>query len=102
MPTVANTGQRKLSALPSARARAVAFVAIMVAGIAGALIGSSFVKLQCAGTCGGPASAGGLFGALLAAGGVAVVAVLALRAMGEWRGIAEDRDRDLGSGPDPG
>ncbi|MDQ1403802.1 MAG: hypothetical protein QOG03_2118 [Actinomycetota bacterium] len=95
MRRVANSGQRRLSALPSAKARAVAFVAIMVAGISGALIGSSFVKLQCHGPCGGPAAAGGLVGALLGAGGVAVVAVLALRAMGEWRTIAEDAERDL-------
>jgi hypothetical protein len=95
MRRVANSGQRRLSALPSAKARAVAFVAIMVAGISGGLIGSSFVKLQCHGPCGGPATAGGLVGALLGAGGVAVVAVLALRAMGEWRTIAEDAERDL-------
>lgn len=95
MPGVPTRGQRRLSALPSTRARALAFAAIMVAGVAGALIGSAFVKLQCHGPCGGPATAGGLFGALLAAGGVAVVAVLALRAMGEWRTIAEDRDRQL-------
>jgi hypothetical protein len=97
MRAVPNTGQRKLSALPSARARAAAFGAIIVAGLAGALIGSSFVKLQCHGPCGGPATAGGLAGALMGAAGVAVVAVLALRAMGEWRTIAEDRQRDLGA-----
>jgi hypothetical protein len=31
---------------------------------------------------------------VLAAGGVAIVAVLVLRAMGEWRRIQEERERE--------
>jgi hypothetical protein len=70
----------------------LAFVAILVGGLAGALIGYGFVDLQCTGACGTPDAIGALVGALLAAAGTAVVAVLALRAMGEWRQIG-DRER---------
>lgn len=76
-----------MSALPSTRARVWAFLAIVVAGICGALIGSSFVALQCQGDCSVPSGIGALVGAVTAAGGVGVVAVLTLRAMGEWRQI---------------
>jgi hypothetical protein len=79
--------ERPVSALPSIRARALAFAAIIVAGVAGGLIGYSFVDLQCHGRCGTPKGIGGLTGAVIAAAGVAVVAVLTLRAMGEWRTI---------------
>jgi hypothetical protein len=95
--------QRSLSALPSARARALAFLAIVVAGAAGALIGWSFVELQCHGACTGPAGIGAVVGGGAAAGGVAVVAVLTLRAMGEWRTIRaqQELERALAEG-EPG
>jgi hypothetical protein len=82
---------RPLSALPSVQARALAFAAIIVAGICGALIGWSFVDLQCHGNCTVPDGGGGVVGAVVAAGGVAVVSVLVLRAMGEWKTISEER-----------
>jgi hypothetical protein len=82
---------RPLSALPSVQARALAFAAIIIAGICGALIGWSFVDLQCHGDCTVPNGAGSVVGAIIAAAGVAVVAVLVLRAMGEWKTIKEDR-----------
>ncbi|MBV9951318.1 MAG: hypothetical protein JO291_05175 [Acidimicrobiia bacterium] len=76
------------SALPSTTARVLAFVAILVGGLCGGLIGYSVTDLQCTSGCGGTkAGLGALVGALLAAGGVAVVAVLVLRAMAEWRTI---------------
>ena len=81
------TDERRISALPSTGARVAAFLAILVAGISGGLIGYGFVKVQCTGPCTTESAIGGLVGALVAAGGVAVVAVLALRAMGEWRRI---------------
>lgn len=93
---------RPLSALPSRRARALAFSAILVAGLCGALIGSSFVSLQCDGGCETSSGLGAIVGGLTAAGGVAVVAVLVLRAMGEWD---RTRESDLGggdTGTDPG
>ncbi|MDQ1396798.1 MAG: hypothetical protein QOG64_2057 [Acidimicrobiaceae bacterium] len=95
MPTRNTVSERPLSALPSVQARAVAFLAILVAGLAGALIGYSFVKLQCHGACGTPNGIGAVVGGAAGAGGVAVVAVLTLRAMGEWRTIKEERAAEL-------
>jgi hypothetical protein len=74
-----------VSALPSAAARGLAFVAIVVAGLAGGLIGYGFTDLQCTGDCATASGLGALAGAVLAAAGTAVVAVLVLRAMTEWR-----------------
>lgn len=85
---VPDNEDRPLSALPSRRARALAFAAILVAGACGALIGSSFVSLQCQRGCQTASGVAGIVGGLLGAGGVAVVAVLVLRAMGEWSRIA--------------
>jgi hypothetical protein len=73
------------TALPEVKARAVAFVTILVAGLCGGLIGSSLVRLQCSGECSIAIAFGGLVGAVSAAAGVAVVCVLVLRAMGEWQ-----------------
>lgn len=73
------------SALPSVRARALAFSAIAVAGACGGLIGWAFVNLQCEGSCEVPKAIGAVTGSLITSVGVAVVAVLGLRAMGEWR-----------------
>ncbi len=94
--------ERPLSALPSTRARALAFAAILVAGICGGLIGLSFVNLQCDGDCATPSGIGAVVGALAAAGGVAVVAVLVLRAMGEWRSQAAQPGTSGVDGSDPG
>jgi hypothetical protein len=79
--------QRPVSALPSVRARLLAFIAILVAGLAGGLIGYAFVDIQCHGNCTTPTGIGGLVGAVFFAAGVAVISVLVLRAMGEWKGI---------------
>ena len=80
-----------LSALPSPAARAAAFASICLAGLAGALIGYSLVELQCEGDCGLPLGLGILAGAVVAAGGMSIVAVLVLRALGEWREL-DDRE----------
>jgi hypothetical protein len=102
---------RPLSAIPSSRARLLAFLAILLAGAAGALIGWSFVDLQCHGNCTGPSGIGAVVGGTSAAGGVAVVAVLTLRAMGEWRTIRAqqelerflaERDEETEESPDEG
>lgn len=82
------------SALPSVQARAVAFVAIIVAGLCGALIGYGIVDVSCTGNCGGASGIGAVVGGALAAAGVAVVAVLVLRAMGEWRTIKQRREQE--------
>lgn len=84
--------QRPLSAIPPVAARITAFVAILLGGLAGGLIGFALVDLQCEGDCSVAKGLGLLGGAVAAAAGMAVVAVLALRAMGEWREIS-DRER---------
>jgi hypothetical protein len=73
------------TALPPVRARVVAFLSIVVGGMCGLLIGAALVRVQCSGACSTPIGMGALAGAVIGAGGVAVVAVLVLRAMGEWR-----------------
>ena len=76
---------RPLSAIPPVGARIAAFVSILLAGATGALIGGSLISIQCEGDCGLPIGLGIFIGAVVAAGGMAVVAVLVLRAIGEWR-----------------
>jgi hypothetical protein len=78
-----------LSALPSPAARVAAFAAICLGGLAGALIGYSLVELQCEGDCALPLGLGLFAGAVIAAGGMSVVAVLVLRALGEWRELQD-------------
>ena len=73
--------------MPPVAARVAAFVAILLGGGAGALIGYSVTDIQCTGDCTTPTGLGLLGGAIVGALGVAVVAVLVLRAMGEWRTI---------------
>jgi len=94
---------RPASALPSPRARALAFTAILLGGAAGAAIGGSFVSLQCHGNCDTPVGIGAVVGGAAGAGGTGVVAVLTLRAMGEWRRISDEQlaGDDDGSGAGP-
>lgn len=92
------------TALPSVTARLLAFLAIVIAGACGGLIGWSVTDLQCgndddpriareAGTdpdegeegCTTWAAGGAGVGAVTFAGGTAIVSVLVLRAMAEWR-----------------
>jgi hypothetical protein len=99
------------TALPSATARILAFVAILIAGACGALIGWSVTDLQCGNDddpqvaieagrspraneegCTAWAGAGAVVGGAVGAGGTAVVSVLVLRAMAEWRRELELED----------
>ena len=74
------------SALPSVAARVTAFVSILLGGVGGAIIGYSFSHLQCHhGGCVGRDGITMVLGSLAGALGVAVIAVLTLRAIGEWR-----------------
>lgn len=84
--------RRPLSAIPPVAARAIAFTVILLGGLAGGTIGYALVTIDCDGDCGLAAGIGILVGAVVCAAGLAVVAVLALRAMGEWHEI-EDRAR---------
>ena len=77
--------ERPLSALPSRLARAVAFASIVLAGLAGGTIGFALVDVQCSGDWGTASGVGMFIGSVSFAGGMSVVAVLGLRAMGEWR-----------------
>lgn len=86
------------SSLPSRGARAVAFLSILVAGTCGGLIGWAITDLQCEGDCTAATGLGGLVGALIGAGGVAVIAVLGLRAMAEWKAIERQRRRGMPPG----
>jgi hypothetical protein len=77
------------TAMPSTGARVLAFGAILLGGLCGGLIGFSITDIT-----GGSSLASGIgaiVGAALGAAGVGVVAVLALRAMAEWRTV-EHRD----------
>lgn len=91
------------TALPSSGARLLAFLAILVSGLCGGLIGWSVSDLQCGGVgddrggaveeaddgCAAWSAGGALVGAVTGAGGVGIVSVLVLRAMGEWRRALE-------------
>jgi hypothetical protein len=83
--------ERDPSALPPTRARAAAFAAILLAGLCGLLIGRALADIQCEGDCSLATGLAGVAGGVMAAGGVAVVAVLVLRAMSEWRAGGKTR-----------
>lgn len=70
---------------PTPLAKFVAFAVIVLAGACGGLIGWAVVDLQCDGSCTTPNGIGALIGAVIAAGGVGIIAVLALQALAEWR-----------------
>jgi hypothetical protein len=78
-----------MSALPSPVARVAAFVSICVAGAAGGVIGWALVDVQCSGGCRVARGVGTLVGASAVAAGTAIVAVLVLRALGEWRELGD-------------
>jgi hypothetical protein len=67
----------------------VAVLFILIAGLCGGLIGYAVTDLQTSGDADLLVGLGALLGAVVAAGGVAVVAVLALRAMAEWDTVQE-------------
>ncbi|MFT7646328.1 MAG: hypothetical protein ACI8Y4_001062 [Candidatus Poriferisodalaceae bacterium] len=81
------------TALPSTLARALAFSAIIIAGVCGSLVGYAVAELQCDGSCGFGSVFAAIAGAVIAAGGVAIIAVLVLRAMAEWESEASVRSR---------
>jgi len=70
---------------PGRLAFALAYLGVIVAGLLGAAIGWGYATVTCEGDCRLASLAGALVGAAAAAVGVGVVAVLALRAMAEWR-----------------
>ena len=85
------TNERPLSAIPSPLARIIACVTVLLGGVAGALIGYTLVDIQYDGTGTTPLGLGLLIGAIITAGGTAIIAVLVLRATGEWRDLSDSR-----------
>lgn len=83
------TPERPLSALPSRGARIAAYTAVILGGVAGGLIGYALVDVQCTGSCDTPLGLGAFVGAVVTAGGMSIVAVLVLRALGEWRELQD-------------
>ena len=79
------------TAAPPLFARIFAVIAIVVAGLCGGLIGYAVMDIQCDDGCTTWAGLVGVGGAALAAGGVAIVAVLTLRAMSEWEATEAQR-----------
>ena len=61
------------------------FVAILIGGLCGGLIGYAFTDLQCSEGCSNLIGISAIIGALIGAGGVGVVSILVLRAVTEWR-----------------
>lgn len=86
---------RPLSALPSPLARALAFASILLGGVAGGFIGFALVDIQYSGESSIPLGIGLFAGSIIAAGGTAIVAVLVLRALGEWRDVELRRSADV-------
>lgn len=69
---------------PPLTARVLAVVAILIGGLCGGLIGFAVTDISCTDGCTTEAGLVGVVAAIGCALGVAVVAVLALRAMAEW------------------
>lgn len=69
---------------PTRGARLLAVLSILLAGLCGGLIGYVVMDLQCRDGCSTAAGFVGLASAVGCAAGVAIVAVLALRASAEW------------------
>lgn len=73
--------------LPSRTAFLLAFLSVVVAGLFGGIIGYGLADISAEGGNSGSALLGAVVGAVVAAGGVGIVAVLVLRAQAEWRRI---------------
>jgi hypothetical protein len=78
-------GRETPPTMPSRTAFLLSFASVVLAGIFGGIIGYGLVDVGCTGDCDTARLTGTLIGAIVAAVGVGVVAVLVLRAMAEWR-----------------
>ncbi len=63
----------------------LAYLGVVLAGLFGGAIGYGLVNVSSSGGTAAEKAIGALVGAVIAAVGVGIVAVLALRAMAEWR-----------------
>ena len=75
----------RLFAAPSRPIQIFSFIAILIGGLCGGLIGYAFTDLQCSEGCSNLSGVSAIIGAVIGAGGVGVVSILVLRAMTEWR-----------------
>lgn len=72
--------------MPSRTAYLLSFLAVVVAGVFGGVIGYGLADIGCTGDdCTSSKLLAVLIGSTFAAGGVGIVAVLVLRAMAEWK-----------------
>jgi hypothetical protein len=71
--------------MPGRGALFLAFGAVVIAGLFGAIIGFGLADIQSQGNSGVAVAISTVVGAVIAAVGVGVVAVLTLRAMAEWK-----------------
>jgi hypothetical protein len=78
-------GREAPPTMPSRTAFLTAFMSVVVAGFFGGVIGYGLADIDCTRSCDGSRLLSTVIGAVVAAGGVGVVAVLVLRAMAEWR-----------------
>lgn len=78
-------GREAPPTMPSRTAFLLAFGSVVVAGFFGGVIGYGLADIDCTGSCAGSRLLSTVIGAVIAAGGVGIVAVLVLRAMAEWR-----------------
>tara|TARA_B100000686_G_C16335368_1_gene735195 strand:+ start:216 stop:515 length:300 start_codon:yes stop_codon:yes gene_type:complete len=91
-PGIQNNKDSLPSAAPSQKAKYLAFIAILISGLCGGTVGYSVTKLQCEGSCLITAGIIGTIAAVLAAIGVSIVTVLAMRAMAEWQTNQRQQD----------
>lgn len=77
------------NALPGLLARGLAVLSIIIGGLIGGLVGWALADIECSGDCATWKGVGVVIGAISIAGGVAIVAVLTLRAMDEWQTIKD-------------
>ena len=83
------------TARPSLLSRVLTVAAVFGAGALGGLIGWAVVDLQCTGDCDMATGAGTFVGAVIAALGTALICVLAVQAMAEWK--AQEGQRRSGA-----
>ena len=70
---------------PSRTAFFLAYIGVVIAGFVGAAIGYGWADIGCHANCDSGLAVGAIVGAIVGATGTGVIAVLALRAMAEWR-----------------
>jgi prolyl-tRNA editing enzyme YbaK/EbsC (Cys-tRNA(Pro) deacylase) len=82
----------QLSALPSVRARGIAFGSILLGGLLGGILTYAIMKVFTGKRSGATIGIWTVVGSVSIAFGTGVLAILALRAMGEWRGHNQSQD----------